>query len=312
MDISKYLFFVPKRDDQSLEYFKEDNEGILKYSTGSPMSPSSGHHIQNSEHRPKIPYFHIQPEFPPSPDNPSSPYVFILFHGTGQDIFEMGGLAAAISNYFGASVIVPEYRGYGLLAKVDIDAAETREDMCCLLWELSHSHSIKYSNMIALGISLGSHFASYVASIFPLRACVILSGFYNMQDVIQNRVGTILNLFVSSKLSNESAFKQSKSPTLILHGAADDLVPCSHALSISSILPTFHEVIIYPGVNHADFSLNEQILQPIASFLSTLKHHHNSRLDQPISLQPDHPPQIIQVKSNAPRNYRGSVTFKDK
>ena len=177
----------------------------------------------------------------------------LFFHGNGEVIADYDGIAP-LYNHRGINLLVSEYRGYG--------ASGGRPTMANLI---SDAHAALITareellqrgfkeNIYVMGRSLGSIAALELARRYPdsLRGLIIESGFISVVNLIEHLgLPAPGHLSLLEKECREAA-RAVTMPALILHGAADNLVPLSQGRALYQHLGSAEkELVIIPGGDH--------------------------------------------------------------
>jgi hypothetical protein len=77
------------------------------------------------------------------------------------------------------------------------------------------------------GRSIGTGPTLALASKFKVAGVVLVTPFLSVRALFREKVG-LLSMIVEEWFPNEDAIKEVKSPTMIIHGRKDLLIPCSH------------------------------------------------------------------------------------
>lgn len=89
-----------------------------------------------------------------------------------------------------------EYEGYGFLKSKKSRAGKISTQCHCFVSHLIHNKKIDPKSMILIGKSIGTGFASYVASKIQVAGLVLISGFASIKKVAADYVGRWSTIFV--------------------------------------------------------------------------------------------------------------------
>jgi fermentation-respiration switch protein FrsA (DUF1100 family) len=175
--------------------------------------------------------------------NPGATYTLLLSHGNAEDLGSVMTLLPTLRD-LGFSVFAYDYRGYGRSegapserhVYVDIDAAYDY---------LVRQLGVGPERIIAYGRSLA---AVDLAVHRPLAGLVLESPFLSAF-----RVMTRIPLFPFDKFSNADKIGRVRSPVLIMHGEADEIVPFWHGRRLFDMAPDPKMLVAVPGAHHNDF-----------------------------------------------------------
>ncbi len=156
----------------------------------------------------------------------------IFFHGNADGLT---GSARAMRRAAdaGYGVLVPEYRGYAGQAGRPSEAGLYSDARAALHW--LGVHGVGRHDTIIVGNSLGAGVATQLATeCADCAALVVVSGFTSLPNLIAERVGIdAIRWLVFDTFDNLAKIARVAMPVLILHGAADTVVPVSHGLALA-------------------------------------------------------------------------------
>jgi uncharacterized protein len=190
----------------------------------------------------------------------------LFFHGNGDSIagahFATQMLAEA-----GYGALLVEYRGYGGNPGKPSEEGLYRDGDAAIAWLAKQG--IKSTNIVIIGNSIGSGPATEMALRHNPAGLVLVSGFASLPFVVSDLYPFIpASLMLRDKYANEAKLGRIKSPILILHGDADDLVRVVNATRLAKAAPTASLVVV-AGVGH-DLAYREAGQLPILNWLAGL------------------------------------------
>jgi alpha-beta hydrolase superfamily lysophospholipase len=162
--------------------------------------------------------------------------VVLYFHGNSGDLQRWGQVAADFTKY-NYDVVVMDYRGFG---KSTGKRTEKKMYADAALYYEYVKQRYPEESIVLYGRSLGSTFATYIASKNNPSKLLLETPFYSLSSVAKKRfpiapVKTVLRFhFPSHKYMQEVAC-----PVFIIHGTDDNVVPYSSAKQL-------YEVIAHP------------------------------------------------------------------
>lgn len=204
--------------------------------------------------------------------------VVLLLHGNGCDVGEVAGLAETLSQALRAHVVVPEYPGYGEApgtpSEGSINAAA--RSAATLITQLM---AVPVDRLVILGQSVGTGPAAALAEWLtarhpqtPPRALVLHSPYTNLRDLAKSMVGAVGGLALQ-RWDTQTALLRISSPTLLLHGDKDVLIPYQHSRTMYDARHRYTytcRLHTQPGVGHNDWDADVDVVQPIRRFLQDL------------------------------------------
>ena len=184
--------------------------------------------------------------------------VLVFFHGNG-DGWDGAALANRLLIEAGYGVLLAEYRGYGANPGQPSEAGFYADGRAALAW-LSAT-GVHPDQIVLIGNSIGSGTAIQLASEFRSAGLILISGFTSLPDVVAAKLLWLpARWLVHDTYVNRAKLGRVTAPVLILHGAADQLVPVSQAWQLRAAQPQA-QLIVVPGFGHelAYFPAAQQI-----------------------------------------------------
>ena len=166
-------------------------------------------------------------------------------HGNGEDLGDLTEIFEAFRKA-GFSVLGYDYPGYGLSAgKPTEKSAYAAADTAYRF--LTTRHGTAPADILALGRSLGSGPACYLAERHPLGGLIIESGFTSAP-----RVMTRIRLLPFDPFPNIRRIPNISAPKLFIHGMEDRVIPYTHSQTLfaAAAPPKTHRGI--GGAGHDD------------------------------------------------------------
>ncbi|PFH33977.1 hypothetical protein BESB_071290 [Besnoitia besnoiti] len=164
-------------------------------------------------------------------------FCILYFHGNACDANMMRGWLQILADELGATILIFEYPGYGLLE--DYDKSSRGIDLCArIAFEfLVDKLLFPIDRIILCGRSIGTGAAAWLAS--HLAQCnvqvgglVLLSPYVSLSAVAADWADAPLaltNVLVHHHWNNEAAIESIPTvPLCIIHGKEDDVIPMAH------------------------------------------------------------------------------------
>jgi pimeloyl-ACP methyl ester carboxylesterase len=211
-------------------------------------------------------------------ENDNWPWV-LYFHGNGEVVSDYDEIAIFYLKY-GINLIVADYRGYGkstgdpTFTDISCDAHIVYDSVTKALVE----HGFQ-SGLWVMGRSLGSIPALEIAhrQKDTIQGLIIESGFPSITRLLSHldvpATGIDLDAIDRQCLT---MVREITTPTLIIHGEYDTLVPLEEAETLhEQIGSNEKELLIIPGANHNDimFVGLKQYFEAIKRFIDKGKQH---------------------------------------
>lgn len=179
----------------------------------------------------------------------------LYLHGNG---FNVGANAAHASrfNQMGFSVLVFDYRGYGLSEGGFPTEAKVYQDAQAAMNYLVQQRHIDPEDLLIYGHSLGGAIAIELASHHPeVAGLIVESSFTSMRDMVDHAKN--LNLFpidwiLTQQFASIDKVSSLSMPVLFIHGLADDKVPPTMSEELYTATPDPKRIWLVPGATHND------------------------------------------------------------
>ncbi|MCL1921979.1 MAG: alpha/beta hydrolase [Kiritimatiellaeota bacterium] len=177
--------------------------------------------------------------------NAATNRVILYSHGNGEDIGDFAGFYGLFAEA-GLSLLVYDYPGYGLSAgkPTEQGAYDTAEAAYRFLAERC---AVAPSDIIALGRSIGSGPACYLAEKYPVGGLVIESGFTSAPRVV-----TRIRILPFDPFPNIRRIPNIPCPKLFIHGTVDGTVPFAHAKAMLAAAREPKAHLWVEGAGHDD------------------------------------------------------------
>lgn len=195
----------------------------------------------------------------------------VYFHGNSEDLGQAHQFIKYIQLSIDAHIIVVEYPGYGVYEGTP-NEQNVLNDSHRVIEFLLEVLKWKVQDIIVMGRSIGTGPACYLASMYKLGALALISPYTSLRGIIDNMpLGNLYKFFVKERFNNLDLISQVLSPTFILHGRKDDLIPCEHGeeLALNCRAPTC--LVIPTDMTHGRFVYSEDFLKPLENFLVSHK-----------------------------------------
>jgi len=179
--------------------------------------------------------------------------VILYFHGNAGDLSRWGEEVKPLY-YLGYDVIIMDYRGYGK------SKGERKEDLmyqdALLLYE-KINEKFDENEITVYGRSLGSTFATYVASERQPKQLLLETPFYSLESVVRLQYPFVpVSLLLQYRFPTNELITAVKRPITIFHGTADRIVPYENGKQLLEEVDNINFVSIHGGGhnNLDDFS----------------------------------------------------------
>lgn len=189
--------------------------------------------------------------------------VVLYLKGNSKSIKGWGKFAVDFTRH-GYDVIMFDYRGFGKSTGRRSQKNIIR-DLQMIYDELKKRVAEKY--IILYGRSLGSGFATKLASVNSPRMLILESPYFSLKKVAGRFAPFMpLSLALRFPIPTYKWIKYVKCPIFIIHGTKDKLIPVSSSVKLSQINPDSTRLYMVIGGGHKnlnDFPLYHKMLEEI-------------------------------------------------
>uniref|UniRef100_A0A7S0N4J5 Serine aminopeptidase S33 domain-containing protein n=1 Tax=Cryptomonas curvata TaxID=233186 RepID=A0A7S0N4J5_9CRYP len=182
--------------------------------------------------------------------------LLIYCHANSEDLGSIYPCAQWLCQMMGVHVLVPEYPGYGLCTGNPCEDTVNRAVLAActfakdaLRWDLDH--------ILIYGRSIGTGPALNAARLGRVGGLVLVSPYTNIRDIIETHVGSVIALIAAgaSDWDNRSMIRNVAVPILLIHGTADDIIPCNHSEELHELCQAPKRLVLLERVGHQDMDL---------------------------------------------------------
>ena len=187
------------------------------------------------------------------PATQSNAPALLYFHGNASNNGDLSEVAA-IFHQLGVSVLLIDYRGYGKSSPVFPNERRVYEDAEAAWQYLIQEQQIAPGQIIVYGHSLGGAIAIDLAVKHPEMAGLITEGTFTSIEKTAGLMPGInlfpLSLLVTQRFDSITKIESLKTPILILHGTADEVIPPFMSEQLFAAAPEPKRLEIFPQAGH--------------------------------------------------------------
>ncbi|CAM9823189.1 unnamed protein product [Pylaiella littoralis] len=159
--------------------------------------------------------------------------VLLFCHGTSSDLGMSRRSLEVLREGLDCHVIGVEYPGYGLTADGEANEQSINAAVRVAFLHLTEMMGWPAERVVIMGRSLGSGPAARLAREFRPGALFLLAAFTGVADIAGSIVGeSLASMFNLNQWNNMKEVAETASPTLVLHGLKDKVVPHTHSLDL--------------------------------------------------------------------------------
>ena len=172
------------------------------------------------------------------------------FHGNAGNISHRLREASALTGA-GFDVLLLDYRGYGRSTGRP-DEEGLYRDVRAARAAVVTRENVDPSRFFYVGESLAGAVALALALEHPPRGLVLQSTFTGIRDMARLHYAVVPRFLVPDAYPSLQRIRRLRSPLLVIHGEADDLVPFSHGQALFAAAPEPKRLHRVAGAGHND------------------------------------------------------------
>lgn len=189
----------------------------------------------------------------------------LYFHGNGAD-WQSSVSATDRMVLQGYGVLAAEYRGYRENPGAPSEKGFYRDGRAAIAFLAKRG--VAAQDLVIIGNSIGSGVAVQMASEIEPRALVLISPFASLSQLVAEKIWWLpTGLLLRDRYENSRKLGEIDTPTLVLHGDTDSLIPHTHAERLVEANPDV-ELQIFPDYGH-DLAWHETAKNAVLEFLAT-------------------------------------------
>lgn len=189
----------------------------------------------------------------------------LYFHGNSGSLNTWGMLGEEFLK-LGYDFIVFDYRGYGKSKGNRSEKGFFRDA------DTLYGYVKKFfpeNRIIIYGRSLGTGFATRLASRNHPKALILETPYYSFRSVAQHHFPFVpMSLILRWKIRTNRWIRKVKSPILIFHGTNDETIPYTNALKLKKYLKPGDTFVTVPYATHNNIPLFPEYLPNLEKYLN--------------------------------------------
>ena len=189
--------------------------------------------------------------------------IVLYFHGNMTNIERYAQFAPYFTNN-DYEVWMIDYPGYG--KTTGKRSEKTMYGDALLLYNLAIKKTTT-ADIVIYGKSLGTGVASYLASSKPCKTLILETPYYSMTCMSQSYVPIYPARLLRYTFPTNEYLKTVKSPVIIFHGTADEVIPYKQSLKLKEEFPGI-DLITVPNGKHNSLYQYPAVIQKLNSLLA--------------------------------------------
>lgn len=210
---------------------------------------------------------------------PSSGYTAVVFHGNGGNRADRAPLARGLSR-LGIAVLLVDYRGYGGNPGLPSEDGLARDARAALSYVRARP-DVDPRRIVFFGESLGTGVAIRLAVDDPPAALILRSPFTSFVEVANHHYPFLPGRWLMrDQYASLGRVAGLRSPTLVIAGDADTIVPAADSRALFDELPEPKYFVTIPDADHNDAALafGPTVMAAVAAWLQLPRRPADGRL----------------------------------
>jgi uncharacterized protein len=175
------------------------------------------------------------------------------------------GIVAETFTKLDYDVFMLDYRGYGKSEGSIDNEEQLHKDVQTAYNEVKKSYP--ENKICVLGYSIGTGFASKLASENHPELLVLHAPYYNLTDLMQHKYAIIPSFILRYKLKTNEYLKKCRMPVVIFHGDQDKGIYVGSSFKLKKEFKAGDRLFVLKGVGHNGIIKSEAYQQIIPGLL---------------------------------------------
>jgi len=156
----------------------------------------------------------------------SARFIIIFFHSNAEDLGLCRWFCLFLRDQFQVHVLAVEYPGYGVCPG-PTSCEAIMDNAHAALQFVTQGLQLPLDRIKLFGRSIGTGPTLALAAKFKVAGVILVTPFLSIRAIFRERIG-VLAFMIEEWFANDENVKKIKSPTMIVHGRKDRLIPWSH------------------------------------------------------------------------------------
>lgn len=178
----------------------------------------------------------------------SARFLIIYFHSNAEDLGGCRWFCHFLRDQFQVHVLAVEYPGYGVCSGPTSCEAIMGNAHAAMQFA-TQALKLPLDRIKLFGRSIGTGPTLALAAKFKVAGVILVTPFLSIRALFREKVGP-LALMIEEWFANDEKIKAVTSPTMVIHGRKDRLIPCAHGEALYHSCPSRKLFINPPIMEH--------------------------------------------------------------
>jgi len=195
-------------------------------------------------------------------------FLVMYFHANAEDLGLCYSFCKIMRDLFQVHVLAVEYPGYGISAG-KTDEVGILANAAAAMNFVTEELKWPCDGIKLFGRSLGTGPCVALAAKYDVAGVVLVSPFTSIRSLFRAQVGPLADM-VEERFENCESMQKISSPTLIIHGQRDALIPIEHGKALYDLLRSRKMMVCPASMGHNTSLLKSigTLVMPMTQFFS--------------------------------------------
>jgi len=205
--------------------------------------------------------------------NGKARYLVIYFHRNAEDLGNCARFAENLRDCLQVHVLAVEYPGYGPRPACAPSAGQATRHAFAAYAFARDVLCWPRDGIILLGCSVGCGLVLALAAKEEVAGVVLVAPFLSVREACKDRFGGVIASLITEQLPNDTMAPRVQSPTMVVHGPKDSVIPFHHGESLFKMLACRKTFITPTDLGHNTCLLRDEwfLVRPMMDFFGLPK-----------------------------------------
>lgn len=195
-------------------------------------------------------------------------FLVLYFHRNAEDLGSCRPFCENLRDELYAHVLAVEYPGYGPSPSGEPNAEQAVRHSAAAFAFVRHVLRWPMDSILLFGCSVGTGMAMALASQYEVGGLILVAPFLSVKEAAKDLFGPLAASFVTEQLPSDVLARKVRSPTLIVHGQQDAVIPCRHGEELFELILSRKALVLPADLDHNTSLLKDEwyLFRPLLKF----------------------------------------------